>query len=114
MKKFNLEEALAGAPVVTRDGREVSQLTLFDCLSVYRLYGVVGGLVMEWTKEGRHDIRYDKHQRDLFMKPKKVERWINIYTSPTDYRWSGNLYLSEEEAAEANRGGRSIKIEWEE
>ena len=30
MKPFDLEKALNGAPVITRDGREVTQLHLFD------------------------------------------------------------------------------------
>ena len=48
MKPFNLSEALSGAPVVTRDGREVTQLVRFEELGPdynNSLYGVINGCV---------------------------------------------------------------------
>lgn len=37
LKPFDLEKALAGEPVVTRQGEEVTQLTLFKTSSIYTL-----------------------------------------------------------------------------
>lgn len=42
MKPFDLEKALAGERVVTRDGDEVTQITKFDLIrSEYFIRGVV-------------------------------------------------------------------------
>jgi len=35
MKEFNLEKALAGEPLVTRDGREATHFTVFDADITY-------------------------------------------------------------------------------
>jgi hypothetical protein len=51
------------------------------------------------------------------MKPKKIERWGIVYKNPAmegGYQVVEDTYVSEEEAAEANEGGVTIKIEWEE
>jgi hypothetical protein len=49
MKPFSLEEALAGSPVCTRDGRTVTQLVKFDavssCDTPYIRADIVDGLV---------------------------------------------------------------------
>ena len=52
MKPFDLEAALAGAPVITRDGRPVTQLHKFDATTPLCLVGVVGGEVYSWCLEG--------------------------------------------------------------
>ena len=68
MKPFNLEAALRGEKVVTRDGREVTQLKLFECDSDYPLAGVVIGsnCVRVWTKEG-NNLPRTTSSTDLFM-----------------------------------------------
>ena len=68
MKPFNLEAALRGEKVITRDGREVTQLKLFECDSDYPLAGVVIGsnCVRVWTKEGSNLPRTTS-SADLFM-----------------------------------------------
>lgn len=53
MKPFDLEAALRGAPVVTRNGREVTQLTRFyDVKSKNPLRGVVLGDIYGWPMDG--------------------------------------------------------------
>ena len=69
MKQFNLKEALAGAPVVTRDGKEVTQLTQFKALGSYVLRGVVDSSIESFTCKGVFNAnKYDGHVFDLFMK----------------------------------------------
>ena len=81
MIKFNLEKALAGDKVVTRDNREVSQIVEFKgTANGYTLYGVVGDEVESWKECGRFLALMDSdNPYDLFMAPKKLSGWVNIY-----------------------------------
>jgi (p)ppGpp synthase/HD superfamily hydrolase len=76
MKPFDLTKALAGEPVVTRDGQPVTQLTKFDCDSAYPLRAVIDGKIISFTIDG---ICLSKRQcsHDLFMA--EPERWVNVY-----------------------------------
>lgn len=80
LKPFNLEAALAGEPVVTRDGQEATQVTLFDCSGEFPLIAVVNGGVYSFTKQGRHYNCGQPSSLDLFMKPKT--RIINGFEVP--------------------------------
>ena len=65
-KPFSLEKALAGKPVVTRDGREVTDLHKGEYYYLL-VEGHVDGELRFWLADGR----YSKLQRDpldLFMK----------------------------------------------
>lgn len=77
---FDLEKALAGEPVITRDGREVTQVTLFECESRYPVYAVVDGAICSFTKTGSDYDNGQSSQYDLFMKPKT--RVINGFEVP--------------------------------
>ena len=82
MKPFNLEEALAGKPVVTRDGRKVTQFVHFkleDCLDP--IYGIVDdNELLSWDEDGKYwpgtKVIDDK---DLFMASEEIAIWINIW-----------------------------------
>ena len=83
MKPFNLEAALAGAPVVTRGNQQVTELVLLKTLeSEYRVVGVVGGDMYEFTEQGAfHTGR--EGRLDLFMAPVKRRKWL-VYNTTTD------------------------------
>jgi len=69
MRKFNLEEALNGKPVVTRDGRKVTELHLFKSNINYPLAGVIEGIdddISTFTTSGKFSV-YNNDYRDLFM-----------------------------------------------
>lgn len=68
-KPFDLERALAGEPVVTRQGDEVIQLTLFKTNGIYKLAGVVKGELLRFTPTGKYFVN-ESHELDLFMKVK--------------------------------------------
>ena len=117
MKPFDLEAALAGAPVITRDGRPVTQLHKFDATTPLCLVGVVGGEVYSWGKEG---IFFAKSSGsfDLFMAPVKREGWINLYkiiVLPYEVR-AGSVYRTKQEADEGATVDRiaCVRVEWEE
>lgn len=91
MKPFNLNEALAGHPVVTRDGRKVTQLHLFDVSNPYCLWAVVGGGILSFTREGAYTTFTRESVYDLFMESINPEKWINIYKD----RCSGELFVGQ-------------------
>lgn len=114
MEKFNLERALAGEPVVTRDGREVTEIHLFKTIKTnYPLIVVVGGDNQEYTEEGKFNINVYSND-DLFMKPKVVEGWFNVYVNNNGIVVTGVPYPSEEVAkvniAEPSSYIKTIKI----
>lgn len=80
MKPFDLEKALAGEPVITKEGKEVTQLTYFDTIERHCLYGVVDGEVYSWNIDGKIFI-----DPDLFMAPKIKKRWVNLYHTETGH-----------------------------
>jgi galactose mutarotase-like enzyme len=88
-KPFNLEEALNGAKVVTRDGREVTQLTCFDTSDNYEysLYGVIGKDICCWARTGQVNIDTNIHCNDLFLAVEPQRIWVNAYNH------NGKLWL---------------------
>jgi len=79
MKQFNLEKALAGEPVVTRDGKKVTQLTLFETDNIYPLRGVIDRAVCDFTTGGIFDVDLEDHKFNLFMVDEKKSVWVNVY-----------------------------------
>jgi hypothetical protein len=78
MKPFDLEKALAGAKVVTRDGREVTQLTRFDVYGNYPLIGIINKQRESFQLNGQFGDNKESNW-DLFMAPEKKSIWINVY-----------------------------------
>lgn len=115
MKPFDLEKALAGDPVVTRDGREVTSLHLFDCEGyAHPLMGVCDGQILSWTKDGGYFDPTNYHINDLFMKSKTVVKWVilkkNGYWNCYDSKDKAELGSSEYICI----GNKAHRIEWEE
>jgi hypothetical protein len=108
-REFDLEQALAGHPVVTRDGRPVTQMVKFDCKYEYRVFGVVDGAPASWMESGQHTF-YKDHPCDLFMAPVKKTGWVARWGA-----WlASGVYGSEEEAKKAYPHALSYhEIEWE-
>lgn len=81
LKPFDLEKALAGEPVVTRQGEEVIQLTLFKTNDIYNLAGVVDGELLRFTPTGEY-LRNESHELDLFMKVEVKTHTVNGFEVP--------------------------------
>ena len=68
MREFNLEEALAGKPVVTRDGTKISEIHYFKTMEIheYQLLAILEGRIEYFLKNGKY---YDgcENENDLFM-----------------------------------------------
>jgi hypothetical protein len=92
LEKFDLEKALNGAKVVTRDGKEVKQLTYFDLSDdhKYHLYGVVGKSIRCWTITGQYEPSDDNYDLDLFLavEPKRI--WVNVLQYANGDLWVGS------------------------
>jgi len=131
MKKFNLEEALQGKPVVTRDGRKVGQLVHFKGIKeVYPVKAVLDGELEEYTAEGNYTTHDSGCNRaDLFMESAKREGWVNLYNGPNpeymyDFKTVPGVHIgtgtwNSEQAAIENADPDKTKIatvhiEWEE
>jgi hypothetical protein len=102
MKPFNLDKALAGEPVVTRDGRKVLDLYHFkDVKTKFSLVVFISGnsSVDHYTIHGTWTEDFENQELDLFMF--EPETWINVYYSKVqDKIWNSVKYNSEKEAKE--------------
>jgi hypothetical protein len=121
MKPFNLERALAGDPVVTRDGKTVTQLIRFktEVKKQNILYGVIDGCVHNWTLDGRRESDIKESPFDLFMGFVKQGGWLNVYPSATNklgrVAWQGSIYNSKELADRFDTARIAcVYVEWEE
>lgn len=77
-KPFNLEQALAGAKVVTRSGKEVSQLTVFNCQATWPVYALIDGEVESFTLSGNHGYK-NESINDLLLVVEVQKIYINVY-----------------------------------
>jgi hypothetical protein len=71
VKEFNLKDALAGKPVITRDGRPV-EIAGYN-KERNRLAGWIYGEVNQWTGGGK-SITYTTC--DLLMAPNERKEWV--------------------------------------
>ena len=119
MKPFNLERAIAGDPVQTKNRKPVSQLTVFESIDKYSVIGVVDGEICYWDEWG-NSSRTFVPEYQLVMTPEKKTGWLNLYEWEDGQR-AGIVYNSEEEAIEETKIFykyktfiKTIRIEWEE
>jgi hypothetical protein len=87
MKPFNLERALAGEPVVTRDGRPVKIAGYNpDAKPQWKLAAWVDGNLDAWytdgTQTGKSNMPTDS---DLRMAPNERKEWIVLLRNPSAY-----------------------------
>lgn len=127
MKPFDLEKALAGAKVVTRDGCVVEQLTFFrDVKEAYCVHAVVvsgqSKRLETFTREGVNVVGNDATSDDLFLASEKKEGWVAVYPASVNNiaemaRGTTGIYLTKDLCEKfTNHYGRIdiVRIEWEE
>ena len=122
MKPFDLKAALAGAPAVTRDGREVKWIA-------HDPGAVSEGRVLARVGDGGSHVRFfesgasyltGESSYDLFMAPVKREGWVNLHTCTTGQpgvvAFSGNVWATKELAETLQTPSKiaTVRIEWEE
>jgi hypothetical protein len=99
LEKFDLEKVIHGAKVVTRDDREVSQLTKFDTYEKFCLYGVVNDEIQCWDIKGRC-YEGANPNIDLFLVEKVQSIWVNVYKDANGDLWVGSEYFATFESAQ--------------
>jgi len=80
MKPFNLQEALAGKPVVTRHGIIVTKIYHIKEKDVneYTVLAVINSNSFWFNKNGIYNPRFETGL-DLFMATEKKTVWVNVY-----------------------------------
>ena len=129
LKSFNLEEAKAGKPVCTRDGRK-ARIICFDAKREDKKSIIA--LVPSKDSPGfenliaypNNGIYYGGHENngDLMMLPEKRNGWVNVYNSLGVITFSHNPYDTKEEALASEMESPvldkyyvdTVKVEWEE
>ena len=112
MKPFNLEAAINGAKVVTRNEKAVTQLTKFydiesdDCLA-----GVVDKELHLWNEQGKFYPDQDMPM-DLFMAPNVKSIWVARYAK--GIHWFTRYETREQYQASHPVAEEYHKLEWEE
>lgn len=128
MKPFDLKAALAGAPVVTRDGRKVTNVTQFP-VGEQPVAAVVEGSdeIDTFTEEGVFNpfVRVST-SKDLFMASTTKTGWVAYgpdvaYDCPSVFGYSTHVWSTEEEAIDAYKAANvnrlptgTQKLTWEE
>jgi hypothetical protein len=111
LKPFNLQDALAGKPVVTRQGKKVTQLHLFNTNAEEPLFAIIEDDedVFCWSTNGKYNPT-KQTSFDLFMAPEKKSIWVNLYEYENGQLWVGCYYNSLAEASQpGTHMGRYIK-----
>lgn len=98
MKPFNLEAAKAGAKLVTRDGREVSEFHHFETDSSSLDCVVVVDGKSQWVRSssGRHS-NITEATWDLFLAPTKRTVYLNMWRD-SNGRFMSAAYDTEHKA----------------
>ena len=91
MKPFNLESALAGAKVVTRNGNKVK----IGCYNkdYNSLLGWVDRVAYTWNGSGKSGRSDDTEE--LFMAPTERKEWVVVYGIPNDRRYTAGPFNSD-------------------
>ena len=77
--KFDSERAKAGDAVITKLGIELKQLTVFETNDDSYIYAITDGALRSWSIDGRYYDNKDESSFDLYMKPKMMSGFINVY-----------------------------------
>jgi ribosomal protein S16 len=102
MKPFNLERALAGDPVVTRDGRPVKVAGYNpDAKLSQKVIGWVKSENLNWMEDGRF-ISDQASSADLFMAPTELKEWIVRLNPNNNAYYKGPFHTEVAAVAYAN------------
>ena len=117
-KPFNLQAALEGAPVKSRNNEDIIRVFYVPEMEEQ-------GRVIALFKSGKTRLyyengRYSKNndaELDLVMAPIKKTGWVNVYKDYSNNYFSSNIYTTQVEALVGRKCDNYItttKIEWEE
>ena len=118
LKEFNLEEAKAGKPVCTRDGRK-ARIICFDLNNKnFPIVAIINCDTEENAYKYDIDGICDEHDNNLnlMMFPEKKEGWVNLCKNNYGDTLAVGVFPNREEAVSNCPPSYlcTIKIEWEE
>jgi hypothetical protein len=119
LKPFNLEQALAGAPVMTREGRKVVRIFYAEeaCENSQVICVFETGVVFPYYKDGTYTNSSSVHE--LVMAPTKKEGYVVMFynNSQKDFLVGTKIWASKQDAEIWSKGCEAVfaiaKIEWE-
>src|SRR5690348_8682557 len=86
MKPFDLKLACEGAPLCTRDGRDVTEFYYFKtCTQEGSCRAIIEGLMHHYNVNGRYSDSSkgsEASRDDLFLKSEKKKLWIMVRKEP--------------------------------
>lgn len=116
LKPFDLEAALNGAEVVTRSGKQVSELVYLKTIrnSPYKVVASIDGDLETYSDQGAYNSDTSS-ELDLFMKPQQITKWVNIYSTTSGHlSCGGSLFDTKEKAQKFLEGAiDTIQITFE-
>jgi hypothetical protein len=97
MKPFDLNLALLGHPVVTRDGKKVENLSFSKNERTYPLSGTVCGNLFTWKRNGSHQFSekstYDLFLADCELHPEPKYGDLVEVTDDSDSTWVKRIFI---------------------
>ena len=128
MKPFSKFEAISGKPVVTRDGKKVTQLKEFELDGPFQIVGVVEGKreTSSWTDDGNCYGDGSQSHLDLFMASTVVEGWAAFGREVAQSKYNvlafaTHVWATEAEAVKSYKIANddrepkgTVRISWEE
>jgi hypothetical protein len=114
MRPFNLEEALAGKPVVMRNGDRVKAVYFIKELENQKVLAVIdfdGDQGYDFYSEnGKFLIGENESEYDLFMYEEPKTYYTNIYLADNSKLYAGTfLFSSRREAEDAGKNNNYYK-----
>lgn len=107
LEKFNLQDALNGRPVVTRDGRFVKIAGYNpDAYNMYKLCGWTGTVAMSWDENGNYFDDQSTSVDDIFHPVEEKQPrtfWVNEHKVTSKSSRFGKFHETEEEAMVVGR-----------
>lgn len=106
-KPFNLDDALAGKPVVTRDGHKVLFIADTKLDTRQPILAIIEpcDVARTFSRNGRYytdeQTSYTDEQTsymDLFMAPTKVMKYVNLHCGHTGKYFTGSVFSSRSDA----------------
>lgn len=121
MKPFNLEQALAGAPVVNSNGEKIIRVIhVPEAEAGFKVIAVKADGSVTATHEDGKIYKNSSNGNDLFMVTTKKEGWVVMFhnNSQKDFIVGTKIWASREDAEIWSKGCEAVfaiaKIEWEE
>jgi hypothetical protein len=102
-KPFDLQKALAGDPVETREGREIKVVFVSEMNEEYPVLCVYKDIdfeyVSRWYKKSGQEYSNRESNLDLFMLTKKKALWIAVSKEPyaSNAHYSSAAFKSKDE-----------------